>query len=92
MNKFSDLQCAVISCNVSYSNKIDESTLMAILKGEQPITHWLPHVGTFFNEVPEKCIKGVSQECNIPMEQLERIFYSLPEVYQDSHFPKICHG
>jgi hypothetical protein len=83
------LKCAITTCNVSYSKKIDEHTLVSILKGEYPIASWLCHVGTFFNEVSEKHIKGVSAECNIPMKQLAQIFFSLPKAYQESNFLKI---
>jgi hypothetical protein len=89
MKKSVALKCAVTTCNVSYSKQIDEYTLVSILKGELPVTSWLCHVGIFFNEVKEKHIKGVSRECNIPMEQLAHIFYSLPKAYQENNFPSI---
>jgi hypothetical protein len=86
------LKCAVITCNVSYAKEIDGDTLVSILRGEQPVAPWLCHVGTFFNEVSEKHIKGVSVDYGIPMEQLARIYFSLPIAYQEKHFPAIYYG
>jgi hypothetical protein len=65
---------------------------MSILSGVQPVNPWLSHIGTFFNEANEKHIKGVSEECGIPMDQLAKVFYSLPVTYQESNFPKIYYG
>lgn len=92
MNKISSISCAVISCNVSYKNRIDEKTLLVILRKEAPIGIWLSHMSKFFNEVPEKHIIGFLNEAGITLNDTYRLFYSMPEIYQENHFKEIYHA
>jgi hypothetical protein len=91
MKESTALKCAVTTCNISYFRKIDGQTLASILRGEHPVAPWLSHVATFFNEATEKHIRGVSEECHIPMEHLAQIFYSLPDAYQENNFSNILY-
>lgn len=82
-------ESSVISCNVSYKRGIDAETLVGILSGELPSEGWKAHVETFFNELPHQYITGVMEENDLSMEQLIKIFETLPEVFQEKNFKEL---
>lgn len=78
---------AVISCNVSYKDRIDAETLVAILSGKlPPEAKWLSHIDTFFNELPKDYILGVMKENDLTLGRMTETFYSLPPVLQGKNF------
>jgi hypothetical protein len=80
-------QGAVISCNVSYKEPIDAQTLVNILAGNTKVdAKWLPHINTFFNELPFDSIRGVSKENNISLQKMASVYFSLPSVIQGKNF------
>ena len=82
-------ECSVISCNVYWKDQIDANTLVSILSGQMPPENWKAHLSTFFNEVPHKYILGVMEENNLSLEQLIKVFKTLPEAFQDPHFKEL---
>ena len=82
-------ESCVISCNVSYKEEIDEQTLVGILSGRCPVGEWMPHIDTFFNEIPKEFITGVMRENNLSKYQLTKVFESLPSVFQGKNFKEI---
>lgn len=83
-------ESSVISCNVSYKSAINAETLVGILSGNVSPDAWQPHLETFFNELPPQYIKGVMAENALTMEQLIKIFESLPKVFQDKNFKELA--
>lgn len=78
---------AAISCSVSYKYTISPEELKALLSGEKHLTEkWQSHISTLFNEVPHAYLKGVMKELNLSYEDLTRVFYSLPPIFQSKHF------
>jgi hypothetical protein len=51
-----------------------------------PMGDWESHIGTFFNELFTEQITGFMQENEIPLEQLAKVFATLPEVFQEPNF------
>jgi hypothetical protein len=84
--KYSKTACAVISCNVSYKNEIDEPTLVDVLFGKASLEPWKFHLDTFFNELPEDIITGVMHENGLTVQNLAYIFHSLHPVFQGNKF------
>jgi len=87
MKSATKTQGAVISCNVSYKEAIDAQTLVGILAGKAKVdAKWLPHINTFFNELPTDSIKGVSRENDISLQKMAAVYFSLPSVIQGKNF------
>ncbi|MDL2314462.1 hypothetical protein LJC36_05730 [Desulfovibrio sp. OttesenSCG-928-C14] len=87
LNLTGKTQGAVISCNVSYKNGINAATLVDILAGRAPLeSRWLPHIDTFFNELPKDSILGLMSENSLTPDDLAAVFYSLPSVIQGNNF------
>lgn len=83
-------ESSAISCNTSYKQEITPETLVGILSGEISSEGWQAHLETFFNELPKPYILGVMKENDLSMEQLKKIFETLPEVFQEKNFKEIC--
>lgn len=85
-------ESAVISCNVSYKTLINVKTLVGVLSGKIPVKDWQFHMDTFFNELPYQYQLGVIKENGLTVDQVIKVFYSLPQVFQGKNFKKaFCH-
>lgn len=84
---------ALLYANTSTATTITEKILLKVLWGEEPIGDWLPHVYSFFNECPWSVLFDFSEENQIPLVQMKRIFYQIP-VESWSPFLALCvkHG
>ena len=82
-------ECSVISCNTYYKKEIDAETLVGILSGNISPEDWKPHLDRFFNELPHKYILGVMEENGLNLQQLTKVFETLPEAFQDPHFKEL---
>ena len=69
--------------------QIDADTLVSILSGKMSVEGWKTHLTTFFNEVPHKYILGVMEENSLSMEQLTKVFETLPEIFRETHFKEL---
>ena len=86
-------ESSAISCNVSWKREINAETLVGILSGKTPPDNWQPHLETFFNELPKALIRGVMEENGLSLDQLARVFETLPAVFQEKSFKELIqHG
>jgi len=84
---------SAIACNTYYKREIDAQTLVNILAGKTPPDEWKPHLGRFFGELPQKYILGVMEENNLSLEQLTKIFETIPAVFRGKKFKELIqHG
>jgi len=81
---------ACILASISLKEIIAPQTLVGILKGQDPVGDWEPHIGVFFTECPAKIVYGVVEENDLTTQDLEGCWQSLPKPYQTPHFKEVC--
>lgn len=73
--------------NVSTASEIKKSTLIDIFSGKVgDIAPWTPQLDEFFSTVPVDTIHKFMAENALTAEDIKRVFYGLPSVWQNSAF------
>lgn len=79
---FSALKSATIQVNVQFKEKIDEPTLLGVLKGGIALVPWVHHLGVFLTELPPNLVKRVLIENRVSRPEIDALCQRLPEIYK----------
>ncbi|MDR3038961.1 MAG: hypothetical protein LBV21_06720 [Candidatus Adiutrix sp.] len=92
MPKFSAVQSAAASVNVSFREILSPDDLVGIFRGQVDPAPWIPHLDIFFNELPRPLLTRFMAENSLTLERLSAVYDSLHPAWQGKNFKELRDG